>query len=266
MNKSSFLSLSYRHVGKILFQPQTFEFMSSPEQDILSDVLQPVFYRIADLESFIELAKTLCRDPSEHGLTKHESAAIYLYTIQLDNGYMYQLIEKQFQKRSRSNICLWIEYLKFLDSALMKLPSLERTVWVENENFPWWYPFFCTTETEQTESIGYRINVVNAKSIKDYSSSQEENQFLIPMGTRFSKIFDQWQEIEDDSTGKIRHINQYREGEVYLGDWINNAATGFGHVIFPNGNIYQGEWYHNQRHGQGLLQIYNGDRYESNQT
>ncbi|CAF4268826.1 unnamed protein product, partial [Rotaria sordida] len=45
----------------------------------LRQALDPIVSKIDQLDEFIKIAKSECHFPSEHGLTREESASIYLY-------------------------------------------------------------------------------------------------------------------------------------------------------------------------------------------
>jgi hypothetical protein len=63
----------------------------------LEQALEPILPRIDQLDRSIKEAKKFCHYPSEHGLTRDESAAIFLYTIEgSDNCF------QQCQKDSRN--------------------------------------------------------------------------------------------------------------------------------------------------------------------
>jgi hypothetical protein len=47
----------------------------------LRQALEPIVPQIQELDHFIKIAKNECHFPSEHDLTRDESAAIYLYTM-----------------------------------------------------------------------------------------------------------------------------------------------------------------------------------------
>jgi hypothetical protein len=48
----------------------------------LQKALEPILPRSDQLDSFVKIAKNECHFPSEHGLTRHESAAVFLYTME----------------------------------------------------------------------------------------------------------------------------------------------------------------------------------------
>jgi len=41
----------------------------------------------------------------------------------------------------------------------------------------------------------------------------------------------------------------YREGEKYIGSWIEDLREGHGSYYYNSGDVYTGEWKQGQRHG-----------------
>ncbi|CAF4237688.1 unnamed protein product, partial [Rotaria magnacalcarata] len=78
---------------------------------------------------YIEKAKSSCHFPSEHGLTHDESAAIYFYTLRLDEYCVYDRLNQSLQSENQSQITPWLMYLTLLKSALDKLPNVTKTIW-----------------------------------------------------------------------------------------------------------------------------------------
>ena len=229
-------------------QLSTFDSMSVREQDALTEALRPLFSRIADLQSFIELATTLCHHPSENDLTRDESAAIYLYTMEWDGRRLDERLAKDLRNRRGAKFQRWIGFLKLLDSALIKLPSVRTTVWFDGETLAWWFPLRCTSDPQRTSPTTHRIEALNAKRITQYSSHQDEEQFFIRMATRMQPIPDErsnrssYQEVADKHEEQLRKIQQCSDGRVYRGDSLNDLTTGYGHSIWPDGDYYQGEF------------------------
>ena len=58
----------------------------------LEKALEPVQSQIDELPRFIKTAKRHCQYPSEHGLSKDQSAAIYIYTMEWGPTSLYRLL------------------------------------------------------------------------------------------------------------------------------------------------------------------------------
>ena len=57
---------------------------------------------------------------------------------------------------------------------------------------------------------------------------------------------------------------QFRDGDIYEGEWFNDKAHGFGIYKHINGAIYEGEWENDQQSGKGKESwpdgsVYTGD-------
>lgn len=96
----------------------------------LEEALKPLQGQIPGLLMQIKDAKSKCHYPSEHHLTRDESAALYLYTMQRnDLDSLYHHLQRAWQSGRRSSLRPWFKYLKLLRSALDKLPNAKTEVW-----------------------------------------------------------------------------------------------------------------------------------------
>ena len=53
----------------------------------------------------------------------------------------------------------------------------------------------------------------------------------------------------------------WTSGDRYSGDWVQNQRIGKGEYQFQTGNIYVGDFYDGQMHGNGQMNFSNGERY-----
>jgi len=95
----------------------------------LEEALQPVNGRMDHLSQHIKEAKAKCHHPSEHNLTRDESAAIYIYTMKWDNRCVHNQLQGALNSGDRSQLKPWFMYLKLLKSALDKLPTASTGIW-----------------------------------------------------------------------------------------------------------------------------------------
>ena len=95
----------------------------------LEEALQPFHGKIDRLDHYIKDTKTHCKQPSEHGLTKDESAAIYIYTKHWSNGCLYNCLEKAWESNDREKMRPWFRFLRLFKSGYDKLPNASKTVW-----------------------------------------------------------------------------------------------------------------------------------------
>ncbi|CAF3038366.1 unnamed protein product [Rotaria socialis] len=95
----------------------------------LKKALEPIFPQIDQLNRYSKIATNKCKFPSEHGLTRDESAAIYLYTMEWGEDTFYQVINRLRRAEDRSKLTPWFGYLKLFDTAVQKLPTIRENLW-----------------------------------------------------------------------------------------------------------------------------------------
>ena len=100
----------------------------------LEQALKLIIPRVEQLDRSIKAARKYCRFPSEHGLTHDESAALYLYTMEGGENSFYRILNDALRSEDRPALKPWFPYLKLLDTAFSKLPTvrgkhLARCTW-----------------------------------------------------------------------------------------------------------------------------------------
>ena len=95
----------------------------------LKEALDPIKDQIQGLDENIRIAKNACHFPSEHGLTREESAAIYIYTMEWGDQSLFRLLNAALRIEDRSVLKPWFGYLKLFDTALQKLPDHRGNIW-----------------------------------------------------------------------------------------------------------------------------------------
>jgi hypothetical protein len=95
----------------------------------LDKALEPVRSLFHNLVDYIKVAKEHCHYPNEHGLTKDQSASVYLYTMEWGNDSFYRVLNAALRKEDRRRLKPWFAFLKLFDTALKKLPHLKQNVW-----------------------------------------------------------------------------------------------------------------------------------------
>ncbi|CAF3912634.1 unnamed protein product [Adineta steineri] len=95
----------------------------------LEEALKPFDGKISHLDNQIKEAKSNCHYPSEHNLTRDESAALYLYLIHDKGDTVYNHLQKSWDSNDREQMKPWFKYLKLLKSGLNKLPDAKTEVW-----------------------------------------------------------------------------------------------------------------------------------------
>ena len=65
-------------------------------------------------------------------------------------------------------------------------------------------------------------------------------------------------------TGKSPERNkiQYKNGDVYEGEFVKGKRQGEGTYIFSDGEKYSGQWFQDQQHGRGVFTFKNGNVYD----
>lgn len=273
---------------------------SSPVQDFwrhplvpLKTALQPVSHRIRQVDFYLRRAMDLCHFPSQYRLTREESAAIYLYTMDGGGHSFYKTINKDLRTNSHVNIKPWLAYLKLFSTALQKLPTAQQNLWrgvpcdmssefQKGNEFTWWAITSCTTSISVLEkflpmnstSTLFMIEAINGKDISEYSEFQDESEVILHPGTRVRVVSDplrlpqayviHLQEVSgtatDLSSARLRtHVDRY--GNKYQGDMRNGKKHGTGKMSFTNGDSYSGCWVDDYRTGDGVYTFASGDRY-----
>jgi hypothetical protein len=169
----------------------------------LEDALKPIEPRFDELKRSIKAAKKYCHFPSEHGLTHDESAAVYLYTMEGGDNSFYRVLNEALRSEDRPAIKPWFPYLKLLDTALLKLPTVRRNIWrgvvgdigmklKKNEELTWWSVTSCSLSMdvikdflafEKTSTL-FLIEAVNGKCLSGYTNYLNEDEVLLAPGTQ----------------------------------------------------------------------------------
>ncbi|CAF3167522.1 unnamed protein product [Rotaria socialis] len=95
----------------------------------LEEALQSFHGQIDRLAANIKEAKTRCHFPSEHNLTRDESAAIYIYTMRWADQCVFDHLQTAWKSEDRAQLQPWFKYLRLFRSGLNKLPNAKKEVW-----------------------------------------------------------------------------------------------------------------------------------------
>ncbi|CAF3853606.1 unnamed protein product, partial [Rotaria magnacalcarata] len=173
----------------------------------LTKALEPIFSQIDQLDRYSEIAKNECKFPSEHGLTRDESAAIYLYTMEWGDNSFYKVINLLLRGEDRSALEPWFGYLKLFDAAVQKLPTIQKNLWrgiaadkaknfKNGDEFTWWTISSCSTSVNiikdflGSNSTLFLIEAVNGKDISGYTNRPHESEVILCPGTRLLVLSD----------------------------------------------------------------------------
>ncbi|CAF1048578.1 unnamed protein product [Adineta steineri] len=169
----------------------------------LKDALAPVSSKVNGLDRDIQEAYDHCHFPSEHGLTKDESAAVFLYTSEAGEYSFYAVLNRALRDEERRKITSWFSYLKLFDTALEKLPTVKGCIWrgvpqnvsqdyVEGTVITWWSVNSCSSVVKVVEdflssnddSTLFMIEAANGKKLTGYTTYPNEKEVLLKMGTK----------------------------------------------------------------------------------
>ncbi|CAF2910238.1 unnamed protein product [Rotaria sp. Silwood2] len=285
----------------------------------LREALDPLITKINQLDEFIKIAKSECHFPSEHNLTRDESAAIYLYTMEWGEQSLYRVMNAALRKEDRSVLVPWYGYLKLFDTALNKLPSVPQNLWrgvkgdisknyKKDDEFTWWCFTSCSPAVNVVKnflgspSTLFMIEAKNGKSISKYSSFSNEDEVILPLGTRIRVVYD----VLDHQSLNVVHLRELtdendqplttslsnltikssmnvdvdgrqilksnnsstvqtwtcKNGDRYEGECQNEQKHGRGTYYYASGEKYTGDWIDDQKTGEGIFTWTSGDRYE----
>ena len=173
----------------------------------IEKALEPVAPQIDELPYYIKIAKRHCHFPSEHGLSKDQSAAIYIYSMEWGDTTLNRLLNKTLRSENRQALKIWFPYLKLLDTALDKLPTVKGTVWrgvsfdigknfTQNQLVTWWSISSCSSSLDvitkfldnNKNSTLFLIEARNGKKVSGHTEYKNEDEIILRMGTQLRVI------------------------------------------------------------------------------
>jgi hypothetical protein len=173
----------------------------------LQKALELISSEIDQLDHFSTIAKNECHFPSEDGLTRDESAAIFLYTMEWGENSFYQVLNRALRAEDRSSLKPWFAYLKLFDTVAHKLPTVRKNLWrgvardvaknfKKGDEFTWWTISSCSTSVNiikdflGSNSTLFLIEAVNGKDVSNYTNYPSENEVILCPGTRLRVVID----------------------------------------------------------------------------
>ena len=171
----------------------------------LEEAMKDLRSLLPEIDRFVKLAKRHCTYPNDHGLSKEQAAALYLYTMEMaDDACLYRTLNKTLRLENRSLVRPWFAYLKLLDSAVSKLSNFKGTVWrgvnkdvtktfQKGQKITWWSVSSCSTSVdiisaflgEVPQSTLFNIECLTGKSIAAFTSYPSEDEVILMPGTMF---------------------------------------------------------------------------------
>ncbi|CAF4573936.1 unnamed protein product [Rotaria socialis] len=169
----------------------------------LEEALDPARNIVANLDENIRKAKLRANKSSRSILNIDESAAIYLYTMQVNETSFSRILNQALRSDDQRIVKeYWLKYLQLLWQALKKLPSVRGHVFQcatakINEKYPkeqmitWWGITSCTQTPDEIVGsfLGKKltllnIKIINGKDISEYSCKSYETEIILLPGTR----------------------------------------------------------------------------------
>lgn len=166
--------------------------------------LQLALPLVDQLDYYIQRAKRLCNQRSEHGLTLDESAAVYLYSSEWNNASLHHALNKALESDDRTKLKPWSRFLHLFNRAMDKLPTVRATLWRG-------LPFTLVGELAAVEEIvcrgvtscslsepiiasmlnndfiRYSIESAHGKDVRGYTSHNGDEEILLLAGTRLRR-------------------------------------------------------------------------------
>ncbi|CAF1342692.1 unnamed protein product, partial [Rotaria sordida] len=195
----------------------------------LEKALEALQSDIKQLPYYIKTAKKHCRYPSEHGLTKDQSAAIYIYSMEWGDTTLYRVLNNALRSENRQALKIWFPFLKLFDTALEKLPTVKEVVWrgvpldigehyKKNQIVTWWTMNSCTSSVQVIKSfLGnaknstlFLIEAINGKRISGYTAYESEDEVILPTGSQFRVKSDV---LEQSHGSKVVHLVQIDDND-----------------------------------------------------
>ena len=198
----------------------------------LAEALQPIESQIEELAYYIKIAKKSCHFPNDHGLSKDQSASIYIYTMEWGETTLYRVLNEALRSENRQALKIWFPYLKLFDTALDLLPTVKEVVWrgvpldigknfTKNQMFTWWSISSCSSSVNVIEqflqsknnSTLFLIEVVNGKKVSGYTEYEGEDEVILRIGTEFRVKADPLKRADGSHTVHLIEINDNDEDD-----------------------------------------------------
>ncbi|CAF1224096.1 unnamed protein product [Adineta steineri] len=259
----------------------------------LSKALEPISSTIDQLNSSVKTAKNECRVPSKYGLTRDESAAVYLYTMEWGENSFYQVLNRALRAEDRSSLKPWFAYLKLFDVAVQKLPNVQKILWrgvpkditrnyKQGDEFTWWTISSCSTSVNKIKdflgpnSTLFSIEAINGKDVSSCTNYPNENEAILCPGTRFRVVSDpldqppmhliHLQEITDDDeeslSTALTTMTITTKSKAASTHPLANIHPSLIHIhTDKSGNRYEGEMKGDTKHGKGQMEYADGGKY-----
>ncbi|CAF3462159.1 unnamed protein product [Rotaria sp. Silwood1] len=173
----------------------------------------------------VSIAKAATKTPTD-GLTPDESAAIYLYTLDMKPRSLYLILNEILFYRDRQKLKPWWPYLRLFFNGLFKISSYTmkiiwhgvkadlHTKYETGKCYIWWAITSCAQSIDVLRHPAYlgetgvrtvfSIECLNARPIRAHSYYQRDEEILLLPGTYFEVL-------SNVNTGHGLHVIRLRE-------------------------------------------------------
>ncbi|CAF4171569.1 unnamed protein product [Rotaria magnacalcarata] len=262
--------------------PHIFGYLDGPLLS-LKQALQPICRHVKYLDQSITIAKKNCIYPSKHHLTRDESAAIYIYTIESDESSLYRVLNKALRSKDRDAVKPWFPYLKLFHAAIEKLPDIRMNLWrgierdiadnyTKDDIITWWGISSCSPFIDVIKgflnrtSTLFLVEAVRGKDISLYSSFSQEKEVLLSPATRLRVVSNA---LESPLLHVVHLQEIYDQNESSSSTPVvpTTKSLTFGILTDEAGNRYElpnnlkGECKGGKKHGKGTMEYANGSNY-----
>ncbi|CAF4991266.1 unnamed protein product, partial [Rotaria sp. Silwood1] len=213
----------------------------------LEEAVEPLEKIVRKVKDNAAWAKWKCEDPPADNLSVDQSAAIILYTMEMDSEKecVFHTLNSTLRNEDRKTLKPWFLYLRLLLSALALLPTVSKHVYrgirgnlqsayKTGEKIIWWGFSSCTTDLSVLNndqffgSTGVRtlfnIDCKMGKDIKNHSAFPKECEILLPAARCF-QVVACLPQGSDMNIVQLEEINSPVK-LIELGPQITHSSTG----------------------------------------
>ncbi|CAF1180078.1 unnamed protein product [Didymodactylos carnosus] len=234
----------------------------------LEKAVEPLINIVSSISEYAKSAKLCCLKDKEYGLTHDESAAIYLYSMENGDDSFHSCLNAALRSENGSGDLKFYLYLKLLDAATNKLPSLSDGIWrgvdkdlsrlfKEGQEITWRAVSSCSRKVHVIKkflgrtggsSTLFLIQCVRGKDISAFSCYTDENEIVLMPGTQL-RVVSNPLDLEGG-----RHVIHLKEISESVRTTVIQKTTETLKINYPNGNKYVGEVnVRNEPNGTGTM-------------
>lgn len=176
------------------------------------------------------------------------------YRIKVFIGYFKRFIK--IKERAFNKIC----FIKNLQESKKNI-SIDLDIQLEVDLFPEeTYDYLGNFFIDRKEGFGIQyFNNTQSKYTGKFTNNKRIGWCEFEDKT---KGYSYKGETSHNLTGEYGLCNNYKNGNIYEGEWLNNRKEGYGIETFANKSVYQGEFHKGFKHGIGKYKWSDGSIYE----